>query len=502
MKNKTILSILLLLALAASLLSAGAFAEGESLADEPAGEVTVETADTLEEGSREPEAVEDTEESGAEGAVDTAEATEDVGETSASADEPAAGVYVLMNIPYAEFYAAEGPEDVDAVTSVTLNKPRTIGLAGGSYHVNSDGSDISGVIYPVYVSDPSLLEGLNEVTEESSVTIVVTNRGTETETVLEGSDALFEASSYSYYVLAEEPALYKTMYADGSFSAVSKGARVVEGVTGEVTYNGRHKNIEISLEGLDGIDSSTRVSAVAVTDEAGNVYGMRHVYNIWRSSQLGWNDDELDLYGRTITRIRYYTTDDVVDYPVSIALKQKAETTLTVSFSTPDTLVIEGLPEDIRNPRVSVSSVVGRGETPEVLAENVPFAGGALTLSESTLDGTSYNVTVVSDNYADLAITLEKTMERSVAIDEDGKIARVNGTASGCYARVALVLDMNGVSGLLVQQATINDDGSIVIPQFMMPGVTVTGVSVVLAATVEEITAPTPNALASAFRMF
>jgi hypothetical protein len=38
---------------------------------------------------------------------------------------------------------------VDAVTSATLNKPRTGTLAGGSYHVNADGSDISGVIYPV-----------------------------------------------------------------------------------------------------------------------------------------------------------------------------------------------------------------------------------------------------------------------------------------------------------------------------------------------------------------
>ena len=54
----------------------------------------------------------------------------------------AEGVYVLMNIPYADFYRAEFGKDaasVDAVTSATKNKPRTGTLAGGSYRYHSDG---------------------------------------------------------------------------------------------------------------------------------------------------------------------------------------------------------------------------------------------------------------------------------------------------------------------------------------------------------------------------
>ena len=93
------------------------------------------------------------------------------------ADEP---VYVLMNIAYDEFYAAElGADDaaVDAVTSATRNKPRTGTLAGGSYHVNADGSDITGVIYPVLVTDKAVLADLTEITDASSVEITVTNRG-------------------------------------------------------------------------------------------------------------------------------------------------------------------------------------------------------------------------------------------------------------------------------------------------------------------------------------
>ena len=66
--------------------------------------------------------------------------------------------YVLMNIPYAEFYKAETTGNdiaVDAFTSATKNKTRTKGLAGGSYHENADGSKIDGITYAVKV-DPSV----------------------------------------------------------------------------------------------------------------------------------------------------------------------------------------------------------------------------------------------------------------------------------------------------------------------------------------------------------
>ena len=148
---------------------------------------------------------------------------------SAQAEET--GAYVLMNIPYAEFYAAEVTDAsaMDAVTSATLMKPRTGGLAGGSYHVSADGSEITGVIFPVYVEDVSVLAvlGGTEITDESSVSITVTNRGQESTTAYEGKDALFEAPSYSWYSLAETPSQFKKLtIADGkpAFSKASAEA--------------------------------------------------------------------------------------------------------------------------------------------------------------------------------------------------------------------------------------------------------------------------------------
>lgn len=116
--------------------------------------------------------------------------------------------YVLMNIPYDKFYAAEKDDGgkaakVDAVSSATLQKTRSK-LAEGSYHVNADGSDISGVIYPVYVPDLSALRGYKQVKDSDTLTITVTLKGKEITTPYTGKDTLFGAPDYAYYVLSAE----------------------------------------------------------------------------------------------------------------------------------------------------------------------------------------------------------------------------------------------------------------------------------------------------------
>ena len=238
-----------------------------------------------------------------------------------------------MNIPYAEFYAAEGDSAVDAVSSATKNKPRTIGLSGGSYHVTREGTDITGVTYPVKVNDPSVLEGLTEITDTDSVDITVTNRGTTTTTTFTGKDVLYESPSYAYYVLDGEPASYKEASYDGSsftFGAATGQVTTVDGLSGTVKIGARHANIEIALNGVniptttdaDGNPINYEVNAIVVTDEDGNVYGLRHIANMWRQTEIGWNYDEAglgNLTGGIIKNIRYYFSDgSITDYPCDI----------------------------------------------------------------------------------------------------------------------------------------------------------------------------------------
>ncbi len=251
-----------------------------------------------------------------------------------------AGKYVLMNIPYSKFYAAEigsdGDASVDAVTSATKNKPRTGSLAGGSYHKNPDGTDISGVIYPVYVSDMSQLEGLTQITDESSVDITVTNRGQTVTTTYQGKDALFESDDYSYYELQEEPASFKRLIVDEngnfSFSAAEAEPQTIQGAAGEVTVGARHADIEIKLTLPSGVQQGDPFSGVILTDENGQKYALRHIANVWRGTEIGWNLGEFDLGGKTIKNIRYITQNGVIDYPVDITVSNAAYVLMNIPY--------------------------------------------------------------------------------------------------------------------------------------------------------------------------
>lgn len=251
--------------------------------------------------------------------------------------------YVLMNIPYADFYAAEKSDtntvaSVDAISSATLNKTRS-NLAAGSYHVSSDGTDITGVIYPVQISDASVLNELTKVDDTTSVTCTVTLRGKETTTTYNGKDALFEQPSYSYYILSEKPASYKalTVDDDGTFSFGKATATAVkdEDASAELNFNDRHVTYAITVKNLDGV-TADNVSGVTLHTKAGNIYGLRHVYEIWRGTELGFgitgdNGDYAALVDQTIDRITYYLNDGKILYvETNLSISELVTTTVTV----------------------------------------------------------------------------------------------------------------------------------------------------------------------------
>ena len=151
--------------------------------------------------------------------------------------------YVLMNIPYAAFYESDGVTSVDSVSSATLNKTRNSGLAAGSCHASSERERTLQVLLSrLRLSNLEALKNYTQITNESSVSITVTNKGKTSTTEYKGKDALFESASYSYYILSEAPSYYKeaTVNADGtlSFSEVKGASKTtLSNVTSEFTTN-------------------------------------------------------------------------------------------------------------------------------------------------------------------------------------------------------------------------------------------------------------------------
>lgn len=315
-------------------------------------------------------------------------------------------VYVLMNIPYADFYEAEvrNEVEVDAVTSATLNKTRTGTLAGGSYHVKSDGSEITGITFPVLVSKQDL-ENYKQVTDADRVEITVTNRGQTSTTVYEGKDALFENESYAYYLLAETPAYYKPMElnADGQ-PVFGKAVGSVETVAADVTLSAesRYGDYQLTVEGLDIDMSADKVYAVVIhTDE--NDYGLRHVENIWRGTSLAWctgftssvhgsptsSAHYESMMGQTIRKVTYYTSQGIYEIPAELYVPVKFEGTLSVEDASANagaTTVTVSLPADY-DPVYQVEGIEAAAVENGILTYPTDTEPGEYTLTVSDRSG-------------------------------------------------------------------------------------------------------------------
>ena len=389
-------------------------------------------------------------------------------------------VYVLMNIPYDKFYAAEGDDDVDAVTSATKQKTRKSGLTAGFYHVNSDGTDITGVVYPVKVSDISALEKYTKITDESKVDITVSGKGGEQTTTYEGKDALFESASYSYYILSEAPSYYKeaTVNEDGTLSfgkVEGTEVKTLSGVTAEFSTSSKYGDYQIDLSGLP--DDITTVYGVVVGTKEGSNYGMRHLENIWKISELAWSTgfvttshssplqykDYVNMMGQTINKITYYTNAGVYEIPVEIKVPFKFNGSLSVENGKASdgsvSATVEGLPDDY----AAEYSVDGLSD--------VKFENGKLTFAAEQARGGRYTLTVSdkSEKYASLTAKFVLSSEVTpIAYDSDKEalVAADGYTADDLAAYVKSIesVSVDGTSYAASGKGAvkiIKEDGSI-----------------------------------------
>ena len=356
------------------------------------------------------------------------------------ADETNKGqdVYVLMNIPYADFYKAELNKNtvkVDATTSATKAKTRST-LANGSYHADNTGEHISGITYPVKIKAGTDLSKLTKITDDSKVSITVNMKGKETTTEYKGKDALFESADYSYYVLSTVPEYYKELtvneegnYSFGKTTATEKPVKGAEIEKFKTSSNYGDYQLNLNFDKVadsDKISKYTKVFAAVITTTDGTQYGLRHVENIWKGTEFAWGtgfttqshgcpisgEHYASMMGKTIDAVTYYTENGVVKYDIK-------DTYVPVKF---DTSAFKVENTDVTSGSVKVTlPILLEGYDAEYAVEgltNVSVENGTLKYNATGVKPGQYtlNVTDKSAKYAPFSASFTLTTDNVVAV--------------------------------------------------------------------------------------
>lgn len=390
--------------------------------------------------------------------------------------------YVLMNIPYDEFYKADLNNNsvaVDATTSATKQKTRNT-LAAGSYHADAEGEHINGVTFPVKVTDDFYdnNKDYTQITDDSKVDITTNMKGKVSTTTYEGKNALFESADYSYYVLSEVPSYYKTATVGTdkklSFGAVNgtKTQIASDKVNTKFKTKTKYGDYQLNLDGIkDAMDfeDDDVVYGVIVSTDDNTDYAMRHVENIWRTEELAWSVGIVtdshgctlsykhyqSMVGKTIKNVTYYTSKGIftlpVDYKVLEHAKEATVEAENATVSAGQTNLNVELPDDF-NAEYAVTDakgneVKGFKVTEENLASAVSTYAASYTQTNKLVikypkdaENTEYTLTVSdkSNKYAPITTTFELYAEAvSAAYNNDAtapKLVVADGATAAQFA--------------------------------------------------------------------
>lgn len=372
--------------------------------------------------------------------------------------------YVLMNIPYDEFYKADlnnNSVPVDATTSATKQKTRNT-LAAGSYHADAEGAHINGVTFPVKVTDDFYdnNKDYTQITDDSKVDITTNIKGKVSTTTYEGKKALFESADYSYYVLSEIPSYYKTatVGTDKKLSFGAVNGTKTQIASGQVKTKFKTKtkygDYQLNLDGIkDAMDfeDDDVVYGVIVSTDDNTDYAMRHVENIWKTEELAWSvgivtdshgctlssNHYKSMVGKTIKNVTYYTSKGIFTLPVNYKVlehaKEAAVEAENAAVSAGQTNLAVALPADFNSAYAVTDAkgneVNGFNVTEENLASAVSTYAASYTQTKKLVitypmnaENTEYTLTVSDKNkkYAPITTTFELYAEAvSVAYNND-----------------------------------------------------------------------------------
>ena len=389
---------------------------------------------------------------------------------------------MLMNIPYAELYAADTTNNnvqVDVFTSATVSKSQTGRLSGGSYGglanvKESDGkktTEISGAQFPVKVSAEAAEKldwsKFTQVTDSTTQDVTTTNRGQTSTTTYTGKQALFCMGDYAYYQLSKEPSYYKELTADENgniqLSEVKGAAPTEVSATAEFTTETSYGDYELDLD-AETVEKyfnheSDFIYTVLINaqDESGKAYsyGLRPLENVWLGSELAWCSTPLvsqvhgcptsyehyaSLMGKTIKSVTYYTEKGAYTFNIDDAYVPVKVSADKGNIATQESASIDD------------ASAIGMNATlPEGFDAQYTIEGWSGDVEVTTAGSGSYS------NEVKIPTGTQPGEYTIVATDKSGKYAPISASFTLTTTKAAAAFDASALKLAAADGASVDD---------------------------------------------
>lgn len=369
-------------------------------------------------------------------------------------------VYVKMNIPYANFYAAEinNEDAVDAVTSATNNKSIK----------NGDGELVAGT-YNDYNAD-AWAAGTQTEVNIKGVSYPVAVRKTDLDKLPKADNA---QADYYYTELDSKPSVYKIASFDGDTLSLgeAQGETIALKGTGvSLSTSTAWGDYQMEID-TDAFENATVYGVVLSAEKDGETvtYGMRQEENIWRKTEIAWSsgiktaephgntlnyEHYVGLMGSTVKRVTYYTDQGKYTVDTDVYVPVKFTNTFAVESAAADSgssaVTMTDFPADY-DAEYTVTNAGGETTT------GFSCDGSTLTWTGTPAAGT-YTLTVsdAGGKYAGFSATFQLQTEAIVAAydAENIKLVKASDATDEAFANY-----LTNISSVKVGETSYNASG-------------------------------------------
>ncbi len=339
-------------------------------------------------------------------------------------------LYGTAKASYSQLYSGQtSTADYDAVSSATTRK--------STLFTSTDVSEVTEDGYYIY----GIKNANIGISKNDYVKAAILNNA--------GKQISGKYSNLLEITLNEDsdvPAYYLPYDGNNFKQAVINKKTTIDDATGAISYNTRYGKYMLQVQeastnylrktrdnDIYAINNSVHGAILRGTDENGNSIslGVRHLKELWVSPyEIAFNPDTnsaVSFEGGYITSVDYLTGSDVFTYKLvePVKIKKSFDASALKAFfnkNNAKALIVSGFENALNNATLSLSYREGRTSIPVVENEAVNVENGRIkyVVESELVPETSYTITIVNDDYADIQLTVTpETLDEDTSDTEE-----------------------------------------------------------------------------------